>query len=175
MIGNWCRLPCWVALKEMKMNVRNRRGALSVVICAALSGHFSAHAQVLAVATVEGTYTQPVNSSSWQAIPVRMGATALPFKTTQNNQTVVITYSASCIALSFTVSVRANIDGLIAGPGTKTGVTLCSNTLSGSTYPASRTFSAVIATKGTHNVSIELKGSSNAGIVIGDSALVVEQ
>jgi hypothetical protein len=77
-----------------------------------------------------------------------MGATSLPFKTTQNNKTVVITYSASCIALSFTVYLRASTNGLIASPGTKIGVTLCSTTLSGSTYPASRTFSAVIAKKG---------------------------
>ncbi len=149
--------------------------AVPLIIAAGLGAYSSAQAQVLAVATVEGTYTQPVSYSSWQSIVLSaVGITALNFNTTTNNERVVITYSGSCLALSFTVFIRANVDGIIANPGATNGVPLCTTSLTGSTYPASRTFSALIPTKGTHNVTLEVKGNGG-GIVIGDSALVVQR
>ena len=47
------------------MNIRNLFGAVSLIIAVGLSPHSSALGQVLAVATLEGTYSQPVNNSSW--------------------------------------------------------------------------------------------------------------
>ena len=156
------------------MNIRNLFGAVSLIIAVGLSPHSSAQGQVLAVATLEGTYSQPVNNSSWQAIHVSAAGTALQFNTANNNDRVVIAYSASCLALGFVVYVRAKVDGVIANPGATSGVPLCSVAVSGSTYPASRTFSALIPAKGAHNVTLEVKGSG-AAINIGDSALVVQR
>ena len=154
------------------MHVRNVIAALSVTIAAAPGVASCAQAQVLAVATMEGTYEQRVNTS-WQAISVNAGGTTLQFTTTRDNERIVITYSASCIALSFVVMVRANIDGVIASPGVTSGVSLCGVPVQASTYPASRTFSALIAKKGVHKITIEVMGSG-AAIMIGDSALVVQ-
>jgi hypothetical protein len=132
-------------------------------------------AQVLAVATLEGTYSQRVNNSSWQAIALATGRTTLPFETTKSKERIVITYSASCLAGGFIIYVRANVDGAIASPGTTSGVSLCSiPAVGGSTYPASRTFSAVVAKKGVHNLTLEVRGNG-AAILIGDSALVVQR
>lgn len=149
--------------------------AIPLIIAAGLSAYSSAQAQVLAVATLEGTYTQPVSYSGWQAILLSAGgSTALNFNTGTNNERVVITYSGSCFALSFTVLIRANVDGVIANPGAANGVPLCTTSLTGSTYPASRTFSALIPTKGTHSVTLEVKGNGG-GIRIGDSAVAVQR
>ena len=155
------------------MHVRNVIVAVSVTIAALLGVASSAQAQVLAVTTMEGTYEQRVNDS-WQPIFVNAGGTTLQFTTTKDNERIVITYSASCLALSFVVMVRANIDGVIASPGVTSGVSLCGvPAVQASTYPASRTFSALIAKKGVHKITIEVMGSG-AAIMIGDSALVVQ-
>jgi hypothetical protein len=150
--------------------------AAPLIIAGALSAHFSAQAQLLAAATLEGTYSQPVDSSSWHAIFLSAGATALNFDTTTNNERVVITYSGTCLALNFTVFVRAKIDGVVANPGTAGGIPLCSTDLNGSTYPASRAFSALILTTGAHTVTFEVKKGNGGGaaILIGDSALAVQ-
>lgn len=157
------------------MNRSSLLRAMSIMSAVALSPPSNAHGQLLAVATLEGTYTQRVNNSSWQPVAVAMQTTALQFNTTKNNERIVITYTASCIAGGFIIYVRANIDGVIANPGATSGVSLCSiPAVGGSTYPASRTFSAVIATMGTHHVSIEARGNG-AAILIGNSALVVQR
>lgn len=157
------------------------RRVVPLIIAVGLSAYSSAQAQLLAVATLEGTYTQPVDTSSWQAIILSAGGTVLKFNTTTNNERVVITYSGSCFALGFTVLVRANVDGVIAHPGATSEIPLCAYELKGSVYPASQTFSALIPTKGTHSGTLEVKMRSgnawaNSGaIVIGDSALVVQR
>jgi hypothetical protein len=87
---------------------------------------------------------------------------------------VVITYSASCSALGFAAYVRANIDGIIASPGVTGKVDLCSVSASGTVLPASRTFAATVPTKGNHRITIEVMGSANAAIVLGNSSLVVQ-
>lgn len=159
------------------MKTPNILGAVTLIIAAGLSAYSTARAELLAVATLEGTYEQPVDSSSWQAIYLSAGGTALTFNTATDNERVVITFSGSCLALDFTVLVRANVDGVIADPGTANGVPLCHTDLSGSTYSASRTFSALIPTQGPHNVTLEVKMASgrSAAIEIGDSALVVQR
>ena len=154
--------------------------AAAVIAVAVFSAVPVAHGQVLGADTVEGTYTQPVNSG-WQAIPVGFSftgpptRTALPFKTTSSNVRVVITYNTSCLALGFAVYVRAKVDGVVASPGTVKDVRLCFTTVSGSSYPASRMFTAVVPAAGAHNVTIELMGDQNAAVSIGDSTVVVQQ
>jgi len=87
----------------------------------------------------------------------------------------VITYTTSCLAAGFTVNVRANVDRVIASPGAPNGVPLCLvPATGGSSYPASRTFSAVVPTKGAHKISIEVRGAG-AAILIGESALIVQR
>ena len=155
------------------MTIHNLPGAISLAIAAALGAPSRGQAQILAVATMEGTYTQRINNSTWQAIHIGVGSTVLHFNTTKNSERIVITYSAYCLAGGFIIYARATVDGLIASPGATTGVSLCSTAVSGSLYPASRTFSVVVATKGVHNLSIEVKGNG-AAILIGESALVVQ-
>jgi hypothetical protein len=151
--------------------------ALPLIISAGLGACSNAQAQVLAVATLEGTYSQPVDSSNWQAIFLSASGPALNFDTTMNNERVVITYSATCLALDFNVLVRAKVDSVVVNPGAANGVPLCSTALTGSTYPASRTFSALILTAGTHNITLEVKKESGGGaaILVGDSALAVQR
>ena len=48
-----------------------------LLIAAVLAPYSGAQAQILAVATLEGTYTQPVSSSNWQAIVLSAGNTDL--------------------------------------------------------------------------------------------------
>lgn len=72
------------------MILRPLRCASLIIVIACLIDLSNAYAQVLAVATVEGTYTQRVGHS-WKAIPLSSTATTLPFKTTQNNVRVVQT------------------------------------------------------------------------------------
>ena len=154
---------------------KNILGAVFFLGAALMGVPSGAGAQVLAVATLEGTYQQLVNSSSWQEIYVKQGGTSLQFTTDADNERVVITYSASCAALGFIVYVRAKVDGVAASPGAAGGVDLCYISVSGSTFPASRTFSALISAKGAHSVTIEAKaGGSGAAILIGNSALVVQ-
>lgn len=155
--------------------VRHALVAVAITLSVALGTASGAYSQVLAVATVEGSFTQRVNSSTWQPVALASMTTALDFTTERDKERIVITYTASCLAAGFTVNVRANIDGLIASPGDPNGVPLCTVPIpSGSTYPASRTFSAVIPTKGAHKISIEVRGPG-AAILIGDSALVVQR
>ena len=146
------------------------------IIAAIFGGTLPARADFLAVATLEGTYEQPVDTSSWQPVHINVGpaGTAVQFKTTKDNDRVVITYSASCFALGFTAYVRANIDGVIASPGVTGKVDFCSVSASGTVLPASRTFSATVPTKGNHRITIEVMGSANAAIVLGNSSLVVQ-
>ena len=140
------------------------------------SAELCPRAYFLAVATLEGTYEQPVDTSSWQPVHLNVGpaGTAVQFKTTKDNDRVVITYSASCSALGFAAYLRANIDGIIASPGVTGKVDLCSISASGTVLPASRTFSATVPSKGNHRITIEVMGSANADIVLGNSSLVVQ-
>ena len=157
------------------MPIRHALLAVSIIIAVALGAPFSAYGQVLAVATLEGSFTQRVNSSTWQPVALAFGTTALDFKTASDKERIVITYTASCVAAGFTVNVRANVDGVIASPGAPNGVSLCLiPATGGSTYPASRTFSTVVPTKGAHKISIEVRGAG-AAISIGDSALIVQR
>jgi len=134
----------------------------------------SANAELLATATLEGTYLQMVEGYDWRQIVLSPGpAYSLPFVTDTDNQTVAITYSGSCMAFGFTISIRANIDGVIADPGSTKGGEFCNVPLTGSIFPATRVFFARIAKKGQHRLSIEVKGSTNAGFIVGDSALMV--
>jgi hypothetical protein len=160
---------------RLHVDVRNLLAAGSIIIAAALSFPSIAHGQVLGVATLEGTYTQLVDNSTWRPIFVGTRVTALQFRTTKNRERIVITYSGECLAAGFTVNVRANIDGVNATPGVPNGVSLCSTSVvGGSLYPATRTFSALVARRGLHNLTIEVKGNG-AAIRIGDSALVVQR
>jgi hypothetical protein len=109
----------------------------------------------------------------WTALPVATQTFALPFTTAADNERIVITYSTTCLALGFIINVRANVDGQFASPGRQLGVPLCNNTVSGSSYPATRVFSIVVPRKGRHTVAIEAKGNG-AAVRIGDSALVVQ-
>jgi hypothetical protein len=156
------------------MYIRNLISA--VLIIAGLGGPLPARADFLAVATMEGTYEQPVNTSGWQPIRIiaEPAGTSVEFKTAKANDRVMITYSASCSALGFTAYVRANIDGVIASPGSTSKVDLCSMSSSGSASPTSRTFSAVVVTQGEHRITIEVLGSTDAAIFIGNSSLVVQ-
>ena len=156
------------------MPVRHALLAVSMTIAVALGAPVSASGQVLAVATLEGSFTQQVNSSTWQPVALAFGTTALDFKTASDKERIVITYTASCLAAGFTVNVRANVDGVIASPGAPNGVSLCLVQIGGSAYPASRTFSIVVPTKGEHKLSIEVRGAG-AAILIGDSALIVQR
>ena len=63
---------------------------------------------------------------------------------------------------------------MIVSPGVTKDVILCSHSLSGSTYPASRTFSAVVVAQGTHRITVELK-CVDAAVSTGDSALIVQR
>ena len=157
------------------MPARNFIGAV-LIIAAVFGGSLPVRADFLAVATLEGTYEQPVDTSGWQPVHISSGpaGTALQFKTTKNNDRVVITYSASCSALGFTVYVRANIDGVIASPGATGRVDLCSASASGVVLPASRTFSAIVVTKGSHRITIEVMGSATGPVVLGNSSLIVQ-
>jgi hypothetical protein len=134
-----------------------------------------AQAEVLAVGILEGTYSQRVSSSAWQAVFTSAAGTTLAFNSTQNNERIVITYNATCIAAGFTAYIRAKIDGVIGKPGATKDVSFCLTSVSGGAYPAIRTFTAVVPTIGTHTVSIEVKGSGGgAAMVIGDSTLIVQ-
>jgi hypothetical protein len=157
------------------MPVRHALLAVSITLAVPLGAPFSAYGQVLAVATLEGSFTQRVNSSTWQPVALAFGTTALDFTTASDKERIVITYTASCLAAGFTINVRANVDGVIASPGAPNGVSLCLvPATGGSTYPASRTFSVVVPTKGAHRISIEVRGAG-AAILIGDSALIVQR
>ena len=108
------------------------------IIAAIFGGTLPARADFLAVATLEGTHEQPVDTSSWQPVHIDVGpaGTAVQFKTTKDNDRVVITYSASCFALGFTAYVRAKIDGVIASPGVTGKVDFCSVSASGTVLPS---------------------------------------
>ena len=157
------------------MPIRHVLRAFLVTIAVALGAPFSAYGQVLAVATVEGTFTLRVNSTTWQPVPMGFQITAVEFTTTTDNERIVITYTATCLAGGFTLNVRANVDGVIASPGVANGVSLCLVPgTGGSSFPASRTFSVVVPTKGPHKVTIEVRGPG-AAVLLGESALVIQR
>lgn len=81
----------------------------------------SARSASAIASTPEGTFTQRVNSTTWQPVALAVSTTALDFKTERDKERIVITYTASCLAAGFTVNVRASVDGVIASPGAPSG------------------------------------------------------